>query len=169
MIFIVNRSGWNTIAGTLFALVILGIAFVVLSAGEPNSANALLLAIPVLLAALTGPPFVALILSVVAVVALAYLNVQADPNYASPFVSGDFLDDILPYFNLLLTGVVSEIFSLIIRSSVIESESQSRELSVQQVEWNLDLLCKCTCSMLPRRLLGQSPGGVMLMKSCATA
>ena len=134
VIFIINRSGWNTIAGTLLSLVVLGIAVVVLSAGEPNSANALLLAIPILLAALTGPAFVALALSVVAVAALAYLNVQADPNYVSPFVSGDFLDDVLPYFNLLLTGVVGEIFSLIIRSSVIESEVQSQALAVQQVE-----------------------------------
>ncbi len=136
VIFVLNRRGRTSLAGTLFALQLLGTDAALLAAVGPLSPNALTLTIPIIIAGFFGAPLSAIGIAVLTVAVYFGLNVNADAAYVANIgKGGPAAQTLIVYANISFIAIVGWLFSRTTRQTLQES----RELSLALVAQRQDL------------------------------
>jgi len=134
-LFRLNRQGQTSLAGTLFATLLLAADLFLIGEFGPLSPNSLALTMPIIIAGFFGPPLSAVAIAIVAALAYLGLNVSANPAYFSAVAKGgEATQTLVVYANLLFMAVVSWLFSRTTRQTLQESRELSLALVAQRHE-----------------------------------
>ncbi len=135
ILFFLNRQGETTLTGVMLALILLGLSFALLHSTGPQTPNAIVLVVPVIVVSLLTPPLWTVAVTSLAGVGYLALNLMASPNYLSEiFQGGPATQTSLVYINLILAAVLLWLLSKTAQQAIEENKQLSLTLVEQREE-----------------------------------
>lgn len=135
IIYFINRRGATSIAGNLFAVVLLFFIVALVARTGTMSPGALSIIVPVIVAGFFAPPVSAVVMALLAGAAYFYLNFQDNPAYVGEMIAGGAASQtLLVYANLIFVAVLTWLFSRTARQAFQESSVLSLALYEQRAE-----------------------------------
>jgi GAF domain-containing protein/cbb3-type cytochrome oxidase subunit 3 len=135
VLYFLNRRGLTTLAGVLLALVLLGLSFWLLRSTGPQTPNAIVLVVPVIIVSLLVPPLWTIAVTSLAGVGYFVVNLMASPTYMTDlFQGGPATQTGLVYINLALVAVLLWLLSRTAQQAIQESQQLSLTLVEQREE-----------------------------------
>jgi len=135
-VYILNRRGATSFAGTALALILLALDLMLVQVLGTLSPSALMLTVPIIVAGFFAPPASAIIISLVTALGYLSLNLEADPGYLVKLLQpGPASETLAVYANIIFVAAIAWLFS----RSTTQTIKESRVMSVALVTQREDL------------------------------